>query len=192
MVHTKATQLQSDLNSEYIKDGYLEIGLELSIVATVKSGDLIEATIKPSLRRKIGDKQSSIDSPNSFPIIDAKEIKTTFTLNSGQTVAIGGLTSTQDDLVEERVPVLGSIPVLGRLFSYKNKEKRQTETIIFVTLTIADPQSLMNHSGIPSDSTLIHKRLAREQAGEMIAEENESDAKIDDESKSRLIRGPRR
>lgn len=162
-------RLATGINTEFITDGYLETGVDLRVIATVKTDDFIEADIRPSLRRLISLKRVG---DNSWPIISVKEIGTSFTLRSGQTVAIGGLTETTDDKQVSRVPFLGNIPLLGRLFRHEKDVKRQTETIIFVTLTIADPDMLESEAGIPVDSRLVHSRLLRERASRHEWEQN--------------------
>ncbi len=150
-------ELDTQTNTDYIRDGYLHTGIELQVVPTVKTEELIEAEISPSLRRKIGDK--SVEG-NSWPIISVKEIRTLFTLSSGQTVAIGGLTDSLSEKETSKVPLLGDIPILGRyLFSHTRDVERQTETIIFVTLSLAQPRNLSGKSGIPERAELVHRRM---------------------------------
>jgi len=158
----EVAELDTSLKTDFIKDGYLETGIQLQVVPVVKTDDLIEASIYPSLRRKIGDKTVA---HNSWPIISVKEIRTKFTLQSGQTVAIGGLTDTSDSEKISKIPLLGSIPLLGKyLFSHTEEVKSQMETIIFVTLSLAQPDSLFEETGIPEDSELVHKRLIESKA----------------------------
>jgi type IV pilus assembly protein PilQ len=149
-------ELDTSINTEYIRSGYLNTGIELLVVPTVKTDDLIEARIEPSLRRKIGEK---VVDGNAWPEIAVKEIKTQFTLQSGQTVAIGGLTGSQESRQTSKVPLLGDIPIIGRyLFSWERDEKRQVETVIFVTLALADPMNIARNEGIPQRGELVHKR----------------------------------
>jgi type II secretory pathway component GspD/PulD (secretin) len=149
--------LDTEINTGYIKQGYLETGIDLRVIPVVKTDNLIEAELIPSLRRKTGDKTIG---DNSWPIISVKEIRTRFTLLSGQTVAIGGLTDTGDTKEISKVPLLGDIPLIGKyLFSHSKKVKSQVETIIFVTLSIANPEEIHNNIGIPEYGDLVHKRL---------------------------------
>ena len=154
-------ELDTSVNTDYIKEGYLETGIQLKVVPTVKTEDLIEAAIEPRLiRRMLPDK---VVGNNSWPRISVKEIKTRFTLRSGQTIAIGGLTDSSDDKKTSKVPFLGDLPLLGKyLFSHTADVTRQVETIIFVTLSLADPQGLFQEAGIPQQAELVHKELIRE------------------------------
>ncbi len=150
-------ELDTDINTEYIKEGYLSTGIELEVTPVIKSDSLIEVYINPSLRRKIGSK---IVAGNEWPIISVKNIKTRFTLHDRQTVAIGGLTDTSESKKTSKIPFLGDIPLIGKyLFSHEADVKKQVETIIFVTLTLAQPDALTQEEGIPEQARLVHKRL---------------------------------
>jgi len=113
--------------------------------------------IQPSLTRKFADK---IAGDNTYPIIDEKSIDTVFNLASGETAAIGGLTEITEGEEERKVPVLGSIPLLGRLFSWKQTVKGQDETIIFVTVGLANTEQLAEGNiDMPGDAELARRQL---------------------------------
>ena len=158
----ETAELATEINTDFITEGYLETGMNLQVVPVVKTDDLIEARINPSLRRWVADKEVA---GNSWPIVDVKEISTQFTLRSGQTVAIGGLIDTADSKRTSRIPVLGSIPLVGKyLFSHDEDFKSQIELIIFVTLSLAQPDTLFEESGIPDEAKLIHQRMIQTRA----------------------------
>jgi len=130
-------------------------------VPTVHTADKIHVTIQPTLRRFISSKVAP--DGNAFPITSEKTIDTEFTLGSGNTAAIGGLTETQERESITKVPLLGDIPLIGKyLFSHTSLDKRQAETIIFVTVGIADPDHIVKETGIPEKARLIHQHMARE------------------------------
>jgi type II secretory pathway component GspD/PulD (secretin) len=186
-------ELDTTINTEYITSGYLETGIHLQVVPVVKTEDLIEAKIQPKLiRRILPDK---VVGNNSWPRISVKEILTTFTLRSGQTVAIGGLTDTSDDKQVSKVPLLGDIPLIGKyLFSHEKVVKRQTETIIFVTLSLAAAEGLFREAGIPEDAKIVHRKLIenKHRRAEFEAELEEfresSDAAASERVRSRLLK----
>jgi type IV pilus assembly protein PilQ len=67
------------------------------------------------------------------PSIDTREIVTTTIVNDGQTVVLGGILETERRETEQKVPVLGDVPVLGRLFKSNSKTDNKDELLIFVT-----------------------------------------------------------
>jgi type IV pilus assembly protein PilQ len=67
------------------------------------------------------------------PSIDTREIVTQVLVNDGQTVVLGGIFETERRDAENKVPVLGDVPVLGRLFKSTTKMDNKDELLIFVT-----------------------------------------------------------
>jgi type II secretory pathway component GspD/PulD (secretin) len=159
----EVAELATDINMEYIQSGYLRTGIDLQVVPIVKTDEMIETAIMPSLRRRLA--QDKVVGGNSWPIISVKEIRTRFTLRSGQTVAIGGLTDTQESKQVTKVPLLGNIPIIGKyFFTHTQDLKSQNETIIFVTLSLAAAETLREESGIPQDAKLVHRELIKNRA----------------------------
>jgi type II secretory pathway component GspD/PulD (secretin) len=138
------------------KQPFFDFGIKLDVLPSINTSSNITIQINPSLTRKFGDKQAG---ENTYPIIDEKSIKTVFNLASGQTAAIGGLTEVTEAEEERKVPVLGSIPYLGRLFSYKQTVRGQDETIIFVTVGLANTQEINEETGMPSDAELARRQI---------------------------------
>ena len=67
------------------------------------------------------------------PTIDTTELKTQVLVGNGETVVLGGVFRTVDVESESKVPVLGDIPYLGRLFTSTSVTQEKTETLIFIT-----------------------------------------------------------
>jgi type IV pilus assembly protein PilQ len=67
------------------------------------------------------------------PSIDTREISTQVLVNDGQTVVLGGILETEERRSETKVPYLGDVPVLGRLFKTTRRANNKDELLIFVT-----------------------------------------------------------
>jgi type IV pilus assembly protein PilQ len=67
------------------------------------------------------------------PSIDTREITTQVLVNDGQTVVLGGILETERRETEKKVPYLGDVPVLGRLFKTTSRTNNKDELLIFVT-----------------------------------------------------------
>jgi type IV pilus assembly protein PilQ len=67
------------------------------------------------------------------PSIDTREITTSVIVNDGQTVVLGGILETERRETEKKVPYLGDVPYLGRLFKTTGKTNNKDELLIFVT-----------------------------------------------------------
>jgi type IV pilus assembly protein PilQ len=68
-----------------------------------------------------------------IPSIDTRTITTQVIMNDGQTVVLGGILETERRTAENKVPLLGDIPVLGHLFKENSKVDNKAELLIFVT-----------------------------------------------------------
>mgnify|MGYP001767333927 CR=1 FL=1 len=74
------------------------------------------------------------------PIILTQEANTTLMIEDGATAVIGGIMRSKQSEVERRIPILGYIPLLGRLlFTYTSNSTDSTELVIFVTPHIIRP-----------------------------------------------------
>ena len=73
-----------------------------------------------------------------MPVFSARRVKTSLTIYDGYTVAVGGLMREDVQNVEDSVPILGDIPIIGRLFQSKSENRIKSNLIIFVTAQIID------------------------------------------------------
>jgi type IV pilus assembly protein PilQ len=69
----------------------------------------------------------------NVPAIDTRKLSTQVFLNDGQTVVLGGILETERREQENKVPLLGDVPVLGHLFKSTSKVNNKDELLIFVT-----------------------------------------------------------
>jgi len=88
--------------------------------------------------------------PSGFyqPIFSTREVSTKVTLWDGATLVMGGLTREEVKTVRDKVPFLGSIPGLGRLFSSEGETTQKRNLLIFVTANLVSP------GGSPKKQTL--------------------------------------
>jgi general secretion pathway protein D len=67
------------------------------------------------------------------PTIARREISTTVTVPDGETIVLSGLIQEDQTEAVRRIPILGSIPLLGWLFRHKISDKKKTNLLVFVT-----------------------------------------------------------
>ena len=133
--------------------GYLDLGTILTVAPTVKTEDQVYIKVIPNLMRQTG--QVTI-AGNTYPRLFSTKVYTEFTINSGQTIAIGGLTKEEEVNSTNKVPLLGDIPMIGKyLFSYESKVRERSETVIFLTVNVVGAKDLKTTSGIPVTSRLV-------------------------------------
>ena len=105
-------------------------GISLELTPTMTQDGLITLSVSPEIKtagRSTGDGPRDISSRN---------MKTTVVLRDGETLCLGGLIRKNKTEVRSAVPFLGSIPILGRLFSYTSEEEDESELAIFITPTV--------------------------------------------------------
>ena len=127
----------------------------------ILTNDLINVSIIPTISdvaefTRPTTTSDGEDIPSSkYPIIDMQRIVTEFTLKSGQTAVIGGLSKTYEYDYDNGIPFLCDIPWIGnKLFGGKTRQKEQREIIIFVTVGLADPDDVKNETGLPKNAVL--------------------------------------
>ncbi len=109
---------------------YKPIGIILKVTPQVNARGFIKLTVEPEVSQSTSN--ATFNGAN-IPVVDTRKAKTQVSLKDGFTMGIGGLITTQTSNVGNRVPVLGSIPLLGRLFRSDDKNVQQTNLIIFIT-----------------------------------------------------------
>ncbi|MGB2032553.1 MAG: type IV pilus secretin PilQ [Pseudomonadales bacterium] len=71
--------------------------------------------------------------PGGPPAIDTESIQTQVIVNDGETLVLGGLYQTRTDLIQLKTPVLGDLPLVGRLFRNSARTNDKDELLIFIT-----------------------------------------------------------
>lgn len=126
--NTGGTGFSSPFNTVNRED----VGIKLQVTPHINEGDTVVLDIEQEISSVLGATQNS---PNG-PTTTKREIKTQILAGDGQTVVLGGLIQDQISKTDQRVPVLGSIPVLGHLFRSQGARKEKTNLLIFLKPTI--------------------------------------------------------
>jgi len=114
-----------------------DVGITLEVTPHINEGDSVVLDIDQEV--------SSISNINSADgiITNQRKIKTQILTADGQTVVLGGLIKDDVQTGATRVPLLGSIPVLGHLFRTQSNKKVKTNLLVFIRATvIRDDQTL--------------------------------------------------
>ncbi len=111
-------------------------GIELKVTPTISGGDFISLKVVPQVNEIVSE-QFFIDT--EIPVVRQRTALTHVMVKDRETLAIGGLIDELSREVENKVPLLGSIPGVGRLFSHKNLTTDSTNQIIFITASILNP-----------------------------------------------------
>jgi len=115
-------------------------GITLSVTPTISGGDLINLKARPEINNIVGQ-QVLGDGPfaQTIPTIRQRFVETNVVVKSGQTLAMSGLADEDSSNTETKVPLLGDMPLIGRLFRSDSTDLNKKNQIIFITATITDP-----------------------------------------------------
>ena len=132
---------------------YQSVGIILQVTPVITSDGMVEMIVAPQIS-SVSDSSVSFGSGGtngvgsaSAPIINIRSADTVVVVPDGQTVVIGGLMQNQKVKSEEKVPILGDIPLLGLLFKHKKTDNEKKELLIFMTPHIVKhPTELAAHT----------------------------------------------
>ena len=117
---------------------FKEYGIRLNFIPTVTPRNTIHLQVSPEV--------SALDFTNGISIsgftvpgITVRRVKTDVELSEGQSFAIGGLLDNRETETFQKIPWIGDVPILGKLFQSIQRTKTNTELIVIVTPEIVAP-----------------------------------------------------
>ena len=109
---------------------YQDIGVKLIVTPRVSDDGTVTMTLNPSVSTITSwTSSNNVQAPN----IATREVTTNVRCKSGDTIIIGGLLKREDIKSIEKLPFLGNLPILGKLFQYADHKRNDTELVVMVT-----------------------------------------------------------
>jgi len=128
------------------------VGVEMEVTPTVEENDAISLQLKPKVTEFEGfveyggtsvaiASDTTVTVPSGFyqPIFSVRKVHTEVTIWDGATVVMGGLTREHAVRVKDKIPILGSLPLLGFLFRSEGESTQKRNLLIFVTANLVSP-----------------------------------------------------
>ena len=106
-----------------------EVGIKLAITPLINADGYITVHVRPEVSSVTGFRGASAD----LPVVSTRQAETTVRLKDGATVLIGGLLDDERTVTVSKVPLLGDIPLLGKLFRHENIVTTKRELVIEIT-----------------------------------------------------------
>ena len=159
-VDARMSEIPGQDNLMFAHESFFSWGVTLNVLPRALTNDLINVSIVPTISSSEDtvkvDVTDDDDIPSpEFPIIDIQRIVTEFTLKSGETAVIGGLSRTVEIDADGGIPYLRDIPWIGdKLFGSKTRTKEQREIIVFVTVGLCDADGIKSDVGLPKNAVL--------------------------------------
>ncbi len=120
---------------------YIEYGMVFSVTPHMNGKGMITLDIEPVITDEAGTVPFSFGTgdPTNVPVLSMESAKTNVMIKDGETLVIAGMIKDKKTKTIQKVPFLGSIPFLGKLFQHKTDSIRKTEMMIFLTPRIITP-----------------------------------------------------
>lgn len=112
---------------------FVDVGIKLYVTPNISRDGFITMKIKPEISSATRTKILSEGKETEIPIVTTSEAETTIMVKDGITIIIGGLKKDKKEKTTKRIPLLGSIPVLGFLFGSTSDSYSKTELVILLT-----------------------------------------------------------
>lgn len=122
-----------------------KVGVILNVTPTVgPDGYTIDLALAPEVAElqdwlQYGSQQSGEQINIPQPVFSSRNVQTSIVIWDGQTVVMGGLMQERVISYKDKVPLLGDIPLIGRLFRSEGTRSRKENLLIFVTARLVDP-----------------------------------------------------
>ena len=130
----------------------VEEGIVLNVRPQVEENFTITLVMTPVIQMFVGWTDYSYEMPleangmtryypNTLkkPIIEARTVETTVVSYDGETIVLGGVIRDRVSMVDDQYPILGDIPLVGRLFQSKGRGSDKTSLLIFMTSRLIKP-----------------------------------------------------
>ncbi len=159
----------SDIDAQPTLDNLQKLGLSFDITPEIRDleNGLIYIPVKFPIRLFSGwktydarsyGKEGDVDGEYyRMPIFDDREVTTEVMIRDGETVILSGVTTDVSRIVNDKIPLLGDIPLIGRLFQSRYTKSEKGNLLIFLTCrlvksdgTAYNPAASERRRGIPS------------------------------------------
>jgi MSHA biogenesis protein MshL len=124
------------------------VGFVMSVTPQISESGEVTLNVRPTITRIVGYVQdpnpalADSDVVSKVPVIQAREMESILKVNSGQIAVMGGLMQDSVNNLKDSIPGLGSLPVIGNLFSYRNETSTKTELVIFMRPVVVKDASV--------------------------------------------------
>lgn len=141
---------------------YTDVGIILRVTPFISNDGLVEMIVSPEIS-SLTDQTVAIANGVSVPVIAKRAADTVVVTPNGQPVIIGGLMQNNKTGTDNKIPLLGDIPLIGNLFKRQIKSNSKTELLIFMTPHIVEtPGQLLALSETERAAAVLPKKAFTE------------------------------
>jgi len=110
-----------------------DVGIELTVTPHINRGNQIDMEVFQTINAL-----QSYDAKEGTANMSNREVKTNVSLADGETLILGGFIEERSTKTENKIPLLGDLPVVGKAFRKKQNNKEKVELLIFITPKVLD------------------------------------------------------
>jgi general secretion pathway protein D len=152
LVQAQTTQAQTTaLTTVTTTPQTVPVGLVMNITPQISDDDTILLNVKPSISsitKEVPDPNPVLTIPNNIPQIATREMESVLKLSSGQIGVMGGLIQDRVQNVDNTIPGVNRLPVIGNWFANRTLTNEKTELVIFLRpIVVRDPSIAGDYSG---------------------------------------------
>jgi general secretion pathway protein D len=133
----QATPITGDVNTIVNSIELRDTGVILTVTPRVNAGGLVILEIQQEVSNVVRA-ETVTQSELATPTISQRLVSSTVAVQSGQTIALGGLITDNRNRSRSGVPILSDIPIIGVLFSTRNNTNDRTELLVLLTPRVID------------------------------------------------------
>ena len=137
----------------------LPVGIRLSITPQISEGEYLNLDIVTEVS-STREAPSGLNTAQFGIATTTRSADSSVIVKNGQTLVIGGLVQDREEVLHNKTPLLGDIPVLGNLFRFKRNQSRKLNLMILLTPRIVETESDMKQllMDYQKRKTLLHRR----------------------------------
>ncbi|MEX1081869.1 MAG: type II secretion system secretin GspD [Halofilum sp. (in: g-proteobacteria)] len=145
-----------------------DVGITLQVQPQINEGD----TIQMDINQEVSSIAAIAPDVNTADVVtNTRSLTTTVLVEDDQTLVLGGLIDDSVQTVEEKVPLLGDIPVLGGLFTYRSTDKVKQNLMVFLHPRIVRDEGLADHYTGEKYSYMRSEQLSRREESRALVDE---------------------
>ncbi|MBM4142558.1 MAG: type II secretion system protein GspD [Lentisphaerae bacterium] len=167
-----------------------KIGTKLTVTPRINEKRFVVMEITQSFEEEgAGQRVVGAAGPADWPTVDSSELTAAVAVRSGETIVLGGLVSSGESNDKDRIPVVGDIPLIGRLFQWVKDTGNKSEIVVFITPYVLDtPEDIEAETErrrenmavdaewpVSSGSRILRKDEERRQEAERLRRQSEED-----------------
>ncbi len=122
----QSTQTQGNIINNYSRE---DIGITLKVKPRLSSNNKVTLEVEAEIEDILPGSSTAADRPTTTK----RKVTTNAIVNNGETIILGGLMKNSGGKVISKIPFLGDLPILGKLFSYSGDAESQINVVVYLT-----------------------------------------------------------